>query len=203
MDAFLISGDLMDGTPDARGRGALVLDDLRTRGGVFAVPGNHDYFGDFEEWLQSLRQLELDVLLNERRVIRRSDACLVLAGVTDPAASARQQPGPDVLQALLDRPDKAPVILMSHRPAGALKNAATGVNVQLSGHTHGGQVRGLDRLVARVNRGFVSGRYQVGAMQLIVRNGTGQWAGIPMRLGRPAEIIVITLQARQQCHGSS
>ncbi len=110
-DAVLISGDLMDGTPEARARDSLVLGDLRARDGLFAVPGNHNYFGDFEEWLSSLRKLGFDVLLNEHRIIRRGDARLVFAGVTDPVAPSRRQPEPDVLRgcpgaAAPDAPDE-------------------------------------------------------------------------------------------------
>ena len=87
------------------------------------------------------------------------------------------------------------MILLDHQPGRAKRNATRGVALQLSGHTHGGMVRGLDRLVARGNDGFVSGRYQVGGMTLIVGNGTGLWPGFALRLGRPSEMIRITLRA--------
>ncbi|MEE7506800.1 metallophosphoesterase, partial [Methylobacterium mesophilicum] len=96
--------------------------------------------------------------------------------------------------ALAGAPAGAPIVLLDHQPANAARAAARGVALQLSGHTHGGMIRGLDRLVARGNAGFVSGAYRVGAMQLYVGNGTGLWPGFALRLGRPSELTRITLR---------
>ena len=109
---------------------------------------------------------------------------LVLAGVTDRSAPAIGYPGPDLDGALAGAPTDAPIVLLDHQPANAPRAAARGVSLQLSGHTHGGMIIGLDRLVARGNNGFVSGAYQVGGMTLYVSNGTGLWAGFALRLAQ-------------------
>ncbi|MET0906622.1 MAG: metallophosphoesterase, partial [Tardiphaga sp.] len=101
---------------------------------------------------------------------------------------------PDLAAAIAGAPDGVPVILLDHQPSGARHAASLGVQLQLSGHTHGGLIAGLDRLAARANAGYVSGRYQVGRMTLYVNNGTGLWPGFALRLGRPSELTRITLR---------
>ncbi len=135
----------------------------------------------------------------------RQDAVLLARGAGNAAAEAFAAflrgpeaqaigQGPDVAAALRGAPGHAPVILMDHRPGNARANAAAGADLQLSGHTHGGMVRGLDRIVARFNDGFVSGHYRIGESQLYVNNGTALWIGFALRLGRPAELTVLTLR---------
>ena len=85
-------------------------------------------------------------------------------------------------------------ILGSHQPRLAREAAAHGVDLQVSGHTHGGMIAGVDRLVARFNEGFVSGLYTVGNMKLYVSNGAGIWNGFPIRIGVPSEIVLIRLR---------
>ena len=84
---------------------------------------------------------------------------------------------------------------MDHRPGGAAVNARAGVDLQLSGHTHGGQILGMTLLVAEYNEGYLSGWYQVGNMRLYVSPGAGLWGGFPVRLGVPSEIAAVTLRA--------
>ncbi len=91
-------------------------------------------------------------------------------------------------------PAGAPVILLDHQPSDARHAAKSGVALQLSGHTHGGLIVGLDRLAAPANAGFVSGRYDVDGMTLYVNNGTALWPGFALRLGRPSELTRITLR---------
>jgi predicted MPP superfamily phosphohydrolase len=114
--------------------------------------------------------------------------------VTDHSAAHFGAPAPDLATALAGVPADAPVILLDHQPMFAKRAADRDVALQLSGHTHGGMVVGLDRLVARANNGFVSGWYRVGDMQLYVNNGTGLWPGFALRLGTPAELTRITLR---------
>ena len=110
------------------------------------------------------------------------------------------QAGPDLNAALAGAPANVPIVLLDHQPKFARAAAARGVALQLSGHTHGGMIVGLDRLVARANGGFVSRRYEVdgqGArMTLYVSNGTALWPGFALRLGRPPEMTRFTLRAR-------
>ncbi len=117
-----------------------------------------------------------------------------VAGVTDPAARLRDLPMPDLDAALNGIPADAFVLLLAHNPVCAREAAKRHVDMQLSGHTHGGLMRGFDRLVALFNGGFVSGAYQVGKLKLYVSRGTSLWKGFPVRLGVPSEITVITLR---------
>lgn len=194
-DLTVITGDLVDGTPEARAADVHPLTKLTARYGVFAIPGNHEYYADYVRWLAAFKQLGLRMLLNERVTITRDGRNLVLAGITDSTASAFGQPRPDVAAALDDVSTADPVILLSHRPTSAAANARAGVDLQLSGHTHGGQILGLHVLAQWANEGFVSGQYQVGDMRLYVSNGTGLWNGFPIRLGRPSEITQIVLRS--------
>ena len=170
------------------------LRDLRASDGVYAIPGNHEYFFDYAAWMQHLRGIGLRMLQNAHAVIDRDGAKLLLAGVTDLSAPSVGEAGPDVAAALSGAPTDVPVILLDHQPRAARRAAARGVALQLSGHTHGGMIRGMDRLVARANGGFVSGRYDVDGMTLYVSNGTGLWPGFAVRLGRPSELTRITLR---------
>ncbi|MNV32290.1 putative metallophosphoesterase [compost metagenome] len=119
---------------------------------------------------------------------------MTIAGVTDPVAARYGLPMPDLTAALAGADPQAPVILLDHRPVEARANAAKGVALQLSGHTHGGHILGMDQLVKRANGGFVSGRYEVDGMTLYVSNGAGLWPGFAARIGVPSEITLITLR---------
>ena len=193
-DLIVITGDLVDGSVAARLADVAPLQDLAAPQGVFAVVGNHEYYANYIQWIAHFKALGLRLLLNEHALITRNGAAFALAGITDATAAQRGQPRPDVRAAMAGIPAGTPVILLSHRPAGAAVNAAAGADLQLSGHTHGGQIVGLHKIVQMANEGFVSGVYQVGDMQLYVSNGTGLWAGLPLRIGRPSEITLITLR---------
>ena len=101
---------------------------------------------------------------------------------------------PDIDAALKSAPENVPVILMDHQPGGARRNAEHGVSLQVSGHTHGGQIPGVYTLVQRANGGFVRGWYEVGSMRLYVSPGTSQWNGFAMRLFDPSEITLFVLK---------
>lgn len=195
-DLVTVTGDLIDGSVDDRAADVAPLADLRARDGVLGIPGNHEYFFGYDQWMEHDSGLGIQMLQNRHIVISRGAAQIVIAGVTDLAATRSSFPPPDLAAALNGAPDGAPVILLDHQPRMAARAAKAGVAVQLSGHTHGGMVRGLDLLVARANNGFVSGLYDVDGMQLYVNNGTGLWPGFALRLGRPAELTVITLKRR-------
>lgn len=194
-DLMVVTGDFIDGSVDVRRADIAPLAGLRAPDGVLAAPGNHEYFFDYAAWIRHLSGLGVDMLENQHRIITRGTARLVIAGVTDCSARQHGQVEPDLDTALVGAPPDAPVVLLDHQPGDAPAAAARGVALQLSGHTHGGMIRGLDRLVARGNNGFVSGRYQVGGMTLYVSNGTGLWPGFALRLGVPAEITRLHLRA--------
>ncbi|WP_323028996.1 metallophosphoesterase [Castellaniella defragrans] len=194
-DLVVITGDLADGSPEARAADVRPLHDLRARDGVLAIPGNHEYYADYRRWMAAYRALGLDMLENAHVAIRRGDAALAVAGITDRQAASFGQPRPDLDAALKGLPPGVPVILLAHRPEGAARHAQAGVALQLSGHTHGGQILGPHLLTQWANEGYVSGLYRVGPMQLYVSNGTGLWNGLAIRLGRPSEITRIVLRA--------
>lgn len=194
-DLVVITGDLVDGTVDNRRNDVAPLRDLKAKYGVFSIPGNHEYYSNYQQWMEAFDDLGLHMLKNAHVVVIVNDTPLVIAGTTDRVAPNFSLPEPDIEAALQGVTDGAPVILLQHQPRGAEKNAEAGVNLQLSGHTHGGQIAGAHWLVQLMNEGFVSGLYDVGGMKLYVSNGTGLWNGFPIRLGRPAEITEIILRA--------
>ncbi|GHU25750.1 metallophosphoesterase [Betaproteobacteria bacterium] len=193
-DLILITGDLVDGTPANRANDVAPLRDLKAPLGVLAIPGNHEYYSNYQAWMAAFKKLGLRMLSNEHVVIRKNGRVLVVAGTTDRNAARFGLPTPDIKAALSGAPKDAFTLLLAHQPREAGKNAEAGVDLQLSGHTHGGQIAGLHLIVQAVNDGFVSGVYQVGAMKLYVSNGTGLWNGFPVRLGRPSEITLIVLR---------
>ncbi|WP_369038322.1 metallophosphoesterase [Stenotrophomonas maltophilia] len=193
-DLIVITGDLIDGTVAARRNDFQPLGDLQAPDGVIAITGNHEYYAQYREWMQAFRALHMQVLENSHTQVRRGSAALTIAGVTDPVAARYGLPLPDLDAALAGAAPAAPVILLDHRPRNAREAAERGVKLQLSGHTHGGQIIGMDQLVKRANGGYVSGRYAVNDMTLYVSNGAGLWAGFPARIGVPSEITLITLR---------
>lgn len=194
VDLIVVTGDFIDGSVAMRSHDVEPLRGLRAPDGVYAIPGNHEYFFDYAAWMRHLAGLGIRMLPNAHAVLTRGDARLVLAGVTDLSAPGVGQAGPDLSAALAGSPDDVPVILLDHQPKDARRAAARGIALQLSGHTHGGMIAGLDKLVAPANGGFVSGRYEVADMTLYVSNGTALWPGFALRLGRPSELTRITLR---------
>ena len=194
VDLIVVTGDLVDGSVADRRLDVTALGDLHAPDGVYVIPGNHEYFFDSEAWMQYFEALGMIPLTNSHTLIERDGAQIVLAGVTDVTAPATGFPAPDLKQALAGVPKDASIILLDHQPKNAPAAASQGVALQLSGHTHGGMILGLDRLIALANEGFVSGRYNVSSMQLYVNNGTALWPGFALRLGRPSELTRITLR---------
>lgn len=192
-DMIVITGDMIDGWPAARFADIEPLRQLRAHDGVFAVTGNHEYYFGAENWIATFEKLGMHVLNNASYRITRDDGSLYLAGVTDAVAPSYGLPGPDLSRALKAAQPGEPIILLDHRPENADLAAKRGVSLQLSGHTHGGMITGLDWLVAHANNGFASGLYNAGSLKVYVSNGTGIWNGFPFRMGKPAEITLITL----------
>ncbi|MCQ8279504.1 metallophosphoesterase [Acetobacteraceae bacterium KSS8] len=194
-DLIVVTGDFIDGSVEMRRADIAPLRDLRAPDGVLGIPGNHEYFFDYAAWMRHLSGLGIRMLPNAHVAIARGTERLVVAGVTDLSAARHGEAAPDLGAALRGAPPATPVILLDHQPGHARRRAAQGVSLQLSGHTHGGMMPGLARMVARGNDGFVSGRYAVDGMTLIVGNGTGIWPGFALRLFCPSEMIRITLRA--------
>ena len=193
-DLIVVTGDFIDGTVAMRRADVESLRNLRAPDGVYGVPGNHEYFFGYGEWMGHLTGLVIRMLPNAHAPLARGEARLVLAGVTDLSAPHHGEAGPDLDTALAGAPAGAPVLLLDHQPKNAGLAAMRGVSLQLSGHTHGGMIAGLDRALGPPNNGFVTGRYEIGDMTLYVSNGTALWPGFALRLGRPPELTRITLR---------
>ena len=193
-DLILLTGDLVDGMPANRADSLMPLKNLKSRYGLYACPGNHEYYNGFHSWMDFFPQLGINTLLNEHKTLTINGRELVVAGVTDPVASRFSLPGPDLGRALKGAPDKAVRILLDHRPGQAPINALAGLDLQLSGHTHGGQMPIMSQLVTAANNGFLRGLYDVRGMSLYVNSGAGLWNGFPVRLGVPGEISRLVLR---------
>ena len=195
VDLIAITGDLIDGTIEARRADIAPLRDLKATDGVHVISGNHEYIFGYDGWMAHFATLGLLSLENRHIVLERCGGQLVLAGITD-RASRRRGHVRDLAAVLEGAPRGAPVILLDHQPSEARHAASLGVALQLSGHTHGGLIWGLDRLAAPANAGYVSRRYDVDGMTLYVNNGTALWPGFALRLGRPSELTRITLRQK-------
>lgn len=197
-DLIVITGDLFDGTPRQRFDDLRPLRRLRAPLGVYACPGNHEYYSGLTAWRPRFSSLGILLLENDHVLLRRNGAELILAGLSDDVAERFDLPRPDIRQALGSTEASLPLILMAHRPhlVEQLKQLSRpGAVLQLSGHTHGGQVFGLDLLVRRVNKGYLRGLYEIGPVRLYISTGTALWSGFPLRLGVPSEIPLITLRS--------
>ena len=194
VDLIVITGDLIDGTLDARRADIEPLRDLKATDGVYVISGNHEYIFGYSTWMAHFAELGLLSLENRHIVLDRDGSKLVLAGITDRASRRTGHLVRDLVAVLEGAPKGAPVILLDHQPSDARNAAKLGVALQLSGHTHGGLILGLDRQAARANAGYVSGRYDVDGMTLYVNNGTALWPGFALRLGCPSELTRITLR---------
>lgn len=190
-DAVVITGDFEDGSLQELAPALAPLRELQSRWGTFAVDGNHDYFSGHDAWQSYLGSLGIRFLNNEHTLPGEGE--LVLAGVTDPAASRCNEPPPDIARAIAGAPAGKPIVLLAHQPGQAVQAAQLGVELQLSGHTHGGHAPGVRQLIARFNHGLAQGLYRLGDTQVYVSNATSLWSGFPLRLFTPAEITHLHL----------
>ncbi|BDG09348.1 metallophosphoesterase [Anaeromyxobacter paludicola] len=196
-DAVVITGDLVDGSVADLARAVAPLADLGAPHGTWFVTGNHEYYSGAEEWLAALRRMGIRVLANERVALGDAGpggARFDLAGTHD-WASGPFGHGPDLDAALAGRDPERALVLLQHQPRGMGEAVRRGVGLQLSGHTHGGQIVPFNLLV-RAAYPYVAGLYrheEAGASgQIFVSRGAGFW-GPPIRLGAPAEIAKIVL----------
>ncbi|WP_242394543.1 metallophosphoesterase [Anaeromyxobacter oryzisoli] len=195
-DLVAITGDLVDGSVRELGEAVSHLAALRARHGVYFVTGNHEYYSGVEEWIAYLRRLGVRVLRNERVAIGDAGASLDLAGVDDWSAGRfGNGHGVDLPRALAGRDPARSLVLLAHQPRGVPEAIGAGVELQLSGHTHGGQLFPFNLLVAAAYP-YVKGLYaleEAGTRgHVYVSRGTGYW-GPPMRLGSPPELARIIL----------
>ena len=186
-DLILLLGDYVDGRLHTHREDLEPLKGLSAPLGVYGVPGNHEYYSGYREWMDYLSSLGIQMLLN-RHVVKPG---FVLAGVTDSAGRRSGEELPSVSQALYRAPEELPVLLMAHNPKIMADAVRHQVDLQLSGHTHGGMVPLLSRVVAASNNGRVRGFYREGKNVLYITSGAGIWNGFPVRLGIPSEIVLL------------
>ncbi|MGW4229860.1 metallophosphoesterase [Streptomyces sp. NPDC004980] len=189
-DLVAVVGDLVDGSVADLGTAAEPLAGLEARHGSYFVTGNHEYFSGAAEWVDHVRELGLHPLENARVEIGGFD----LAGVNDVAGESEGQ-GPDFVRALGDRDRGRASVLLAHQPVVIDDAVAHGVDLQLSGHTHGGQLW-PGNLLAGLANPTVAGLERYGDTQLYVSRGAGAW-GPPVRVGAPSDITVVELASRQ------
>jgi hypothetical protein len=193
-DLVAITGDLVDGSVKELGPLVESLARLRARDGVYFVTGNHEYLSGVAEWLAFLPSLGIRVLRNEHARIG-GDEGFDLIGIDDQSGGSWVKGhGPDLSAALHGRDAARASVLLAHRPDDVLEAARHGIGLQLSGHTHGGQIAPIGWALERIRQPRVFGLYEVGATTLYVTSGAGYW-GPPMRLGTRAEIVVFELVA--------
>ncbi|WP_251066543.1 metallophosphoesterase, partial [Streptomyces sp. ISL-36] len=190
-DLIAVVGDLVDGTVENLGPAAEPLARLRARHGSFFVTGNHEYFSGADAWVDHVRELGLRPLRNERVEI---GAGFDLAGVDDVAGESEGQ-GPDFARALGDRDRAKAAVLLAHQPIVVHDAVRHGVDLQLSGHTHGGQLWPGNYLAELANP-TVAGLERYGDTQLYVSRGAGAW-GPPVRVGAPSDITLVELASKQ------
>ncbi|MCX5073762.1 metallophosphoesterase [Streptomyces sp. NBC_00513] len=189
-DLIAVVGDLVDGSVPDLGRAAEPLRGLRARHGSFFVTGNHEYFSGAEQWVDHVRELGMQPLENARRALPYFD----LAGVNDVAGESEGH-GPDFRAALGDRDRSRTAVLLAHQPIVIHDAVRHGVDLQLSGHTHGGQLWPGNYLAELANP-TVAGLERYGDTQLYVSRGAGAW-GPPVRVGAPSDITVVELASYQ------
>jgi len=157
------------------------------------VTGNHEYYSGADAWVKEAGRLGFDVLMNEHRIVRRGEASIVLAGITDYSG---EQFSPvhrsDPVAAFAGSPEKTARVLLAHQPRSVEAAGRVGFDLQLSGHTHGGQFFPWN-LLATLNQPYIKGLHRHGRGWIYVNRGTAYW-GPPLRLGVPPEITLLILR---------
>jgi uncharacterized protein len=192
-DLIAVTGDLVDGSVAQLARHTQPLGRLSARHGAYFVTGNHEYYSGVESWVAEIRRLGLRVLMNEHVVLLHEGATVVVGGVTDHGAhhydpAQRSDPA----AAMVGSPRNADFrLLLAHQPRSAFAAAPVGFDLQLSGHTHGGQFLPWTFLV-RLQQPITAGLHRIQSLWVYVSRGTGYW-GPPLRLGAPSEITHLRL----------
>jgi hypothetical protein len=201
-DLVAVTGDLVDGKVELLADEVAPFGGLRGRDGVYFVTGNHDHYSGADAWARAIADLGVRVLRNERVAIGQGEQAFDLVGVDDHRGGLiGREGGEDLERALAARDAARPAILLAHDPSTFRRASGLGIDLQLSGHTHGGQIWPFGLLV-RLAIPTVAGLYAKGAAQLYVSRGTGFW-GPPMRLFAPAEITEIVLRSPQAAEPGS
>lgn len=198
LDADIVChvGDIADGTVEVRRNQASPLETVRARSARVYVTGNHEYFSEAQGWLDYMEGIGWSALHNRHVVVERGGDRLIVAGVDDATAegSGVRGHGEDLAKALSGADPGLPVLLLAHQPKQIPQAVAAGVDLQISGHTHGGQIWPFNFLV-RLDQPVVHGLSTHGQRtQLYTSRGTGFW-GPPFRVFAPSEITLLTLRS--------
>ncbi len=189
-DLVAITGDLVDGSVPSLRDAVAHVGRLRAPLGVYFVTGNHEYYSGVDAWARELSRLGVRVLRNERVAVGTAEAGFDLAGIND-ASAGRFDDAPDLPAALEGRDPKRELVLLAHQPKAVYEACERGVGLQLSGHTHGGQIWPWGYAV-RLTQPFVAGKGRMRDTQVYTSCGTGFW-GPPMRIAAGPEITRLVL----------
>lgn len=189
-DLCAITGDMVDGSVEELRDHVAPLGEIQTKDGTFFCTGNHEYYSGVDEWRDEVRRLGMVALQNEHRVVERGGAKLLVAGVEDYRAP-RNGGVTDPHGAKAGAPAHDLSILLAHQPRSVYEAAEAGFDLQISGHTHGGQFFPITLFVG-LAQPYTRGLAKHGAMWIYVNRGTGYW-GPPLRNGMPSEITLLRL----------
>lgn len=191
-DMIALTGDIVDGSPKDLEPLMQPLKTLKSKDGVYFCTGNHEYYSGVLRWCAAMKRLGMTVLNNAHAVIQRGDARILVAGVTDYRAHTMvPSHASDPVAAVKDAPECDVRLLLAHQPKSCHAAVDVGFDLQISGHTHGGQIFPWNFLVP-LAQPFTAGLHKLGQMWVYVSRGTGYW-GPPMRVGAPSEITLIRL----------
>ncbi len=196
-DIIVITGDLADGPVAIFRNNVIILKDLCAQYGCYFVTGNHEYYAGAEPWIEEIDRLGIKVLLNENRLIRHCSGRIIVAGVTDYSAGRfLKDHVSDPKRALSGAQHSHVRILLAHQPRSIFAAASAEFDLQISGHTHGGQFY-PGQFFVYLQQPYLAGLHRYDKTWIYVSRGTGYW-GPPIRLGAPSEITVITLTKQER-----
>lgn len=191
VDLVAVTGDIVDGSVEELKFHVAPLKDLRSVHGTFFVTGNHEFYSGADSWCAHFEALGFRVLRNEAFLLERSSSALHIAGIED-WSSGYFGEGPDLEKTFAQCNAKWPLVLLSHQPKSFDLARTKGVALQISGHTHGGQIWPIGLLLPLVYSRYNRGLYKVDQSHIYVSCGTGFW-GPALRIAAPSEITVIRL----------
>ncbi|MNT01187.1 putative metallophosphoesterase [compost metagenome] len=191
-DLIVYTGDILDSHAIRHLEEFSLLKKVKPPLGNYYVPGNHEYYWEIDQSLAAFRSIDFNVLINQVATLERSGQYVQIAGIPDPAAMHFQEEGPDFRKTASHFLPNSFRIMLSHQPSLADKVHEFGVQLQLSGHTHGGQFFPWNLLIGFFQK-YPKGLYRIGNMQLYVNQGTGYW-GPSLRMGTYCEITEIILR---------